>query len=98
MYIISVKIKNNIINSKVGLTHIVESHGSDFARKGISEKQIPDLLMKSLEANNIVGYQGKGYGRPIYEVNYLGKIHHIAITVGSNGFIVGANPAKVGSK
>lgn len=85
-------------NSKAGLTHILENHGEDFLKKGISEKQLPDLLMKSLETNKIVGYQGKGQGRTIYEVNYQGRQYHIAITVGSNGFIVGANPTKVGSK
>ena len=40
----------------------------------------------------IVGYQGRGTGRPIYEFTYNGEIHKVAITVGNNGFIVGANP------
>lgn len=47
--------------------------------------------MKALKENKIVGYQGKGTGRPIYELIYKGTKQHVAITTGSNGFIVGAN-------
>ena len=39
-----------------------------------------------------MGYQGRGTGRPIYEFVYNGEVRQVAITVGSNGFIVGANP------
>ena len=42
----------------------------------------------------VVHYQGKGTGRPIYEVNYKGSTQRVAVTVGSNGYIVGANPQK----
>lgn len=35
---------------------------------------------------------GTDTGRPIYEFTYNGEIHKVAITVGNNGFIVGANP------
>lgn len=46
--------------------------------------------MNALENGKIVGYQGRGTGRPIYEFTYNGEIHKVAITVGNNGFIVGA--------
>ena len=48
--------------------------------------------MNALENGKIVGYQGRGTGRHIYEFTYNGEIHKVAITVGNNGFIVGANP------
>ncbi|WP_206743543.1 hypothetical protein, partial [Lactiplantibacillus plantarum] len=48
------------------------------------------FLMTVLEKGKIIGYQGKGKGRPIYEVIYNGKKYRAAITVGKNGFIVGA--------
>lgn len=48
--------------------------------------------MESITNGKIVGYQGRGTGRPIYEVMFNGNKHHTARTVGSNGFIVGANP------
>lgn len=51
-----------------------------------------ELISVSLENGKIVGYQGRGTGRPIYEFTYNGEIHKVAITVGNNGFIVGANP------
>ena len=75
-----------------GLAHITADHGKDFANKGISENQIPDALFAALDKGKVVGYQGKGTGRPIYEFQYNGKTHRAAITVGDNGFIVGANP------
>lgn len=77
-----------------GLAHVIESHGHEFAKKGVSEAQIPDLLMKAVKDGNIVGYQGAGTGRPIYQVDFNGKALKIAITVGDNGYIVGANIAK----
>lgn len=37
-------------------------------------------------------FTGRGTGRPIYEFTYNGELHNVAITVGNNGFVVGANP------
>ena len=78
-------------NKEAGLVHIIERHGKEFAEKGISEKQIPEMLFKALDDDNIVGYQGKGKGRPIYEFDYGGQTHKWAITIGDNGFVVGIN-------
>ena len=75
-----------------GLNHIIAEHADDFLNKGITQEQIPDYVMNALENGKIVGYQGRGTGRPIYEFTYNGEIHKVAITVGNNGFIVGANP------
>lgn len=80
-------------NSRAGLQHIVESHGDDFARAGISEGQIPGAVTKAVSEGNVVGYQGAGTGRPIYQTVVNGQPINIAVTTGSNGFIVGANPA-----
>ena len=75
-----------------GLKHIITEHADDFLNKGITQEQIPDYVMNALENGKIVGYQGRGIGRPIYEFIYNGEIQKIAITVGNNGFVVGANP------
>ena len=40
---------------------------------------------------NIEGCQGQGIGTLIYSVNFNGRVIPVAITVGDNGFIVGAN-------
>jgi filamentous hemagglutinin len=84
-------------NSRAGLQHIIEAHADDFARRGVPQDQIPDLVMTAVTEGKIVGSQGKGRasggGRAIYEVTYGGKKHYVAASVGNNGFIVGANPA-----
>jgi filamentous hemagglutinin len=78
-------------NSNAGLRHIVGEHGPEFAQRGIPEAEIPDVLFAALQRNNVVGYQGRGTGRPIYEFEYGGQTHRLGVTVGDNGFIVGAN-------
>jgi hypothetical protein len=74
-----------------GLAHILERHAADFANRGISQDEIPDLIMTALRENNIVGYVSET--RPIYKVVFNGHVHYVAITVGDNGFVVGASPA-----
>ncbi|MDF7675097.1 hypothetical protein PT283_10060, partial [Acetobacteraceae bacterium ESL0697] len=78
-------------NSKAGLQHIVDEHGKEFAQMGVPESEIPNTIMDTLKNGKIVGYQGEGTGRPIYETVINGKKRRLAITVGNNGFIVGAN-------
>lgn len=51
--------------------------------------------MTDVKYCTIVGYQGRGQGRPIYEFTYEGTTRRIAITIGSNGYVVGANPKSV---
>ena len=79
-------------DQKSGLQHIVSDHGSEFSNIGVSERDIPGVLMRALSEGRIIGSQGKD--RPIYETTINGQSYEIAITVGSNGFIVGANPAR----
>ncbi|WP_374755178.1 hypothetical protein [Pseudomonas syringae] len=79
-------------NSKAGLQHIIEEHGSQFAQMGVSEAQIPGVVMRAVSEGKLVGYQGSGVGRPIYEFNINGQTQRIAVTVSDNGFVVGANP------
>lgn len=81
-------------NSQAGLNHILK-HADEFSTKGISQSQLPEFITKAVSEGRIVGYQGKGTGRPIYEINFNGQTQRVAITTGSNGFIVGANPVSV---
>jgi len=53
-------------NSKAGLQHIIEEHGSQFAQMGVSEAQIPRVVMRAVSEEELVGYQGSGVGCPIY--------------------------------
>ena len=50
--------------------------------------------MDAVTKGKQVGIQGQPPGRPIYEIEIDGKQHFIAVTTGTNGFIVGANPAQ----
>jgi filamentous hemagglutinin len=79
-------------NSSAGLNHIIARHNDDFAAVGIPEKRIADAVMQAATKGEVVGYQGVGTGRPIYEVVINGQRQYIAVTTSSNGFIVGANP------
>lgn len=80
-------------NPTAGLRHIVQEHATDFANIGVSEAQIPSVVVRAVSEGNIVGYQGRGTARPICEIMVNGQPQRIAITTGSNGYIVGANPA-----
>lgn len=77
-------------SNNTGFQHIL-SHEGEFLAKGIPREQIPTLLEEALTKGKQIGYQGKGFGRPIYEVPFNNTIVRVAITVGSNGYIVGAN-------
>ncbi|QTA85340.1 Uncharacterized protein dnm_013450 [Desulfonema magnum] len=74
---------------RAGLQHILERHAEDFARQGFSSGEIPDIVIKAVAEGIIVGCQGT---RLIYEIETEGNRYRIAVTVGSNGYIVGANP------
>lgn len=80
-------------NAKAGLKHIINEHGKEFAQMGVSESQIPKVIFDTLQKGKIIGQQGKDGGRPIYEATVNGQKYKLAITVGDNGFVVGANPA-----
>ena len=87
--------KGHLGDRPSGLAHIVDTHGADFAKHNISEAEIPQYIMTAVKYGSIVGYQGRGHGRPIYEFTYEGIKRRIAITIGNNGYVVGANPKSV---
>ena len=59
-----------------------------------NKQKIEDIKGYKIKYGKIVEKQGR-HGRPIYEFKYEGKIRRIAITVGDNGYIVGANPVSL---
>jgi hypothetical protein len=75
--------------ARSGLAHIV-GHAGDFANQGITESQIPDLVMNAVLRGNVVGTQGAD--RQIYEHVFNGQTYRTAVQVGDNGYIAGANP------
>ncbi len=81
-------------SSSAGLEHVLK-HKADFVKNGIDESNIADFVFEAATNGKIIGYQGKGKGRPIFELVYNGETKRVAITIGDNGFIVGANPVSV---
>ncbi|MBC6471450.1 MAG: hypothetical protein GDA48_00225 [Hormoscilla sp. GM102CHS1] len=79
-------------DSESGLQHILQEHSDDFADRGISPDQIADVVMAAVTTGRLVGYQGRSRTRLIYELTFNGETQYIAVTIGSNGYIVGANP------
>ena len=79
-------------NNSSGLQHIINEHGHEFNGKGISNDDIPNYVLEAVYQGNIVGTQGRRNPRTVYEFVYNGVTQRIAVQVGSNGYIVGANP------
>lgn len=81
-------------NSRAGLQHIIQAHGSDFVKQGIAIGEIPALLITAVEQNNVLGTQGRS--RVIFLVEFKEKVYQVAIQISHNGFIVSANPRSRG--
>jgi hypothetical protein len=78
-------------NVNAGLTHIIFRHAGEFADAGVRVDDIPALVKTALTEGTRVGTQGAG--RPIFEVVFQGKTQRVAISVGDNGYVIGANIA-----
>ncbi len=77
-------------NAQAGWQHILEKHRPDFENRGISPNQIVDLLMLAIKQGQLLGTQGRS--RRIYQVNFESQLQYISIDLGSNGYLVSANP------
>ncbi|NJR50423.1 MAG: hypothetical protein HC780_13515 [Leptolyngbyaceae cyanobacterium CSU_1_3] len=75
-----------------GFSHILEEHALNFADQGIPQDQIADVVMSTLVKGERVGTQGVEGTRVVYRYVFGGETKYMAITVGDNGFVVGANP------
>jgi hypothetical protein len=73
-----------------GLLHILENHREDFLNRGITEEQIPDLIIRAISEGTIIGIQGKN--RLIYQVEINEIIQYVSLEISYNGYIVSANP------
>jgi filamentous hemagglutinin len=72
-----------------GLQHILLRHGDDFLNKGIASADIPSVVMDAVTNGTVVGTNGSA---SVYQIMYNGSPQYVAVGVGSNGFIVRANP------
>jgi uncharacterized protein YukE len=78
-------------NADAGLQHVME-HANQFADIGVPRAKVSQFVFEAATTGKIIGYQGKGTTRPIYELMFEGRPYKVGVTVASNGFIVGANP------
>lgn len=81
----------SVTRRPAGFAHIIEEHGIDFVKKGITETELPEFLLKAVKENNIVDRIGST-SRPVFELSFKGVKQRVAITISNNGYIVGANP------
>jgi hypothetical protein len=75
-----------------GLQHVMEEHGNQFVQHGVAAADVPELVQRAVTEGRYTGYsQGKRIpGRPIFEIEFGGQTHYVAVSVGNNGYIVGA--------
>ncbi|WP_206816603.1 hypothetical protein [Chroococcus sp. FPU101] len=78
-------------NLTSGLKHILERHQEDFQNRGIAEDEIVSLIFQALQEDRLLGTQGKS--RKIYEVYFKEQSQYLSIDIGTNGYIVSANPS-----
>ena len=80
-------------NDSVGLKHIKQEHSKELNNKGIKDNLIPELLKEAITHGKIIGYQKTKhkFPREVYEVEFMGKMIRISISISGNGFIIGAN-------
>ena len=71
-----------------GLAHILDRHGKEFTKLGISGSKIIDFIFTAIEQGTVVSKQNT---RPIYKFIYNGSVYQMAIQISSNGYIVSAN-------
>ena len=78
-------------NVGAGLVHIMFRHAGEFAAAGVRVEDIPALVKTALTQGTRVSTQGAG--RPVFEVAFQGKTLRVAVSVGDNGYVIGANIA-----
>ncbi|CAM3068949.1 hypothetical protein SAXI111661_16630 [Saccharomonospora xinjiangensis] len=80
-------------NEDSGLAHIEATHAPHFERYGIAKSDIVNVVFDALTRGTYRGVSGSN--RKVYEISHRGKVRRIAITIGNNGYIVGANPVNM---
>lgn len=78
-------------SANAGLEHILLEHKNDFENVGIPEGDIASVVMEAVTEGKVVDVQRT---RPIFEFTYKGAPKRIAVTIGNNGYIIGANPVR----
>lgn len=87
---------------KEGLSHITDQHRAHFKQVGIGTRSdITKAVMTALIHGKVVGIQGMNLaigktGRPIYEFDFKGRKHLLAVQLKPDNSVLGANPKEDG--
>ncbi|MDR0207722.1 MAG: hypothetical protein LBJ33_01020 [Pseudomonas putida] len=80
---------------KGGMSHVVDQHVEEFRQVGaLSNAQIRELVINAVTTGTHIATQGKN--RPVYAIRYLGQVVRVAVSVGVDGYVIGANISKLG--
>ncbi len=75
-----------------GLAHILEKHSKEFSSLGIPKNEVPKFVIDVITKGSKVGIQGNHKEpRDVFEYNHKGKMIYLAVSISSNGYVVGAN-------
>jgi hypothetical protein len=79
--------------NEVGLRHIVNQHGDEFEKAGIPRGEVGEFVHRAVTEGKYTGYYQGSHapGRPIFELEYNGTTHYVAVQIGDNGYVVGAD-------
>ena len=81
-------------NDKAGYQHML-NHAHEFRMLGINETELGEVAKAATTIGDVVGSQGGktrvGPGRPVLLLIYKDTPLAVAISIGSNGFLVGMN-------
>ncbi|MCP2168755.1 hypothetical protein [Goodfellowiella coeruleoviolacea] len=76
---------------KSGARHILaEDRVGDFERCGVRQEDILDVVFRAVTVGRPVGVRGRG--RVVHALTHQGRSIMVAVSVGDNGYLVGANP------
>ena len=85
-----------------GYNHIKRAHGSQFNEAGIPPHDYAELVQAATTVGLFTNFQGRrgdrGTGRAVYLLYFHGRGVAVAITIGTNGFVVGMNPTTYGTE
>jgi hypothetical protein len=84
-------------DANAGMYHVLNANRvREFRDAGVAEVDIVDLVFRAATEGAPVGTTGRD--RPVFAVRYRGQHIRVAVTIASNGFIVGANPISANKK
>lgn len=64
--------------------------GDEFAQAGVAAADVANVVFRAAATGKPVGITGRD--RVVYATEHQGRPLLVAVTVGANGYIVGANP------